>query len=118
MCPEQGCGKKVAVREIRELFKNDKELFEKFIKFSRESRIDVMTRFCVREGCEGRMQAENMSAKRMSCPTCQTLVCFQCREAWHGYCTSCETAFNTNVGDQLGNPVVWCAVCRTKIVKN
>ncbi len=57
MCPEQGCGKKVAVREIRELFKNDKELFEKFIKFSKESRIDVMTRFCVREGCEGRMQA-------------------------------------------------------------
>ena len=46
--------------KIRELFKNDKELFEKFIKFSKESRIDVMTRFCVREGCDGRMQAAGM----------------------------------------------------------
>lgn len=99
ICPEQGCGKKVAVKEIRELFKNDQILYEKFVKFSKDARVDVMTRFCVREGCEGRMQAESMSVKKMTCPTCQTPVCFQCREGWHGYCTSCETAFNTTVGN-------------------
>ncbi len=78
----------------------------------------MMTIFCVNEGCEGRMQAESMSTKKMTCPKCQTLVCFQCREAWHGYFISCETSFNTKEGGSLGNSVVWCTVCRTKNFKN
>ena len=38
------------------------------------------------------MIAENLDAKKMKCPKCAHVICFRCKEDWHGYCTSCETA--------------------------
>jgi IBR domain, a half RING-finger domain len=57
-----------------------------------------------------------MEERRLRCPDCRESVCFKCREDWHGYCTSCESAFQSKVG--YITHVTWCPVCRTKIERN
>jgi len=64
------------------------------------------------------MRAADMDVRKMTCPDCGQAQCFQCREEWHGYCTSCEDAFNSRVGNELGSPVLWCQVCKTKIFRD
>ena len=69
-CPAEGCNdSKITVKEVKEFVKNDKELLTKLNKFAGET-VDLFTRFCVRPGCEGRMRAENMDAKKLTCGEC------------------------------------------------
>ena len=86
----------MALTEVKRFLKDvakDKQLLEKLERFA-DNHIDLYTRFCVRPGCEGRMRSENLNTKKMVCPDCQQAVCYLCREAWHGYYTSCESAFS------------------------
>lgn len=95
----------------------DQEVYKKMLRFEDE-KIDLLERFCMTQGCGGKMRANDMTAKKLSCPQCGRGVCFQCREPWHGYCTTCEDSFKSKVGNQLGAPVIWCPKCKTKIYRD
>ena len=58
-----------------------------------------------------------MQETKVVCPECGVGICFQCHDQWHGS-ESCEVRFKRKVGDALGTPLMFCAVCKTKIVRN
>ena len=78
-----------------------------------------MARFCPSPDCDGYMIAENMDARKLECPKCARAICFRCKEEWHGYFTSCESAMEKAFegwGDGADR-IIFCPMCRTKIQK-
>ena len=82
------------MKELEQLFKDEPEVIEKFKKFKEKKldESDPLMRWCTVAGCDGKMRAKNMDARKMTCPECRQSICFRCKEEWHGYCTSCEAA--------------------------
>ena len=66
------------------------------------------------------MEAKSLSARKLSCPKCSHSVCFRCREDWHGYFTSCETAVQRAYEGfgEGADRIVFCPMCRTKITRS
>ena len=79
-----------------------------------------MIRLCSQAGCDGYMEAKSLNARKISCPKCGHSICFRCREDWHGYFTSCETAVERafqGFGDGADR-IIFCPMCRTKITRS
>ena len=81
--------------EFKLLFKeSEPETLEKLHKF-REKKLnegDPLMRWCTKPGCKGTVRGKHMNERKVKCPECDTSLCFRCREEWHGWCTSCESA--------------------------
>ena len=108
--------------KLDRIFRADEpEVIEKFLLF-REKRVlegNPLVRFCSQPDCDGHMIAKDMNAKKLNCPKCDWAICFRCKEDWHGYCTSCETAMEKAFegwGSGL-EKIIFCPMCRTKIQK-
>ena len=84
VCPDDTCKRKVSIKEILRVIKEDKALLDKYVDFS-VNQVDLLTRFCVKPGCEGQVRAKDINATKLKCPICSTAVCFKCRDAWHGH---------------------------------
>ena len=71
---------------------NKEELYAKYERFSNQKKIDsdLLVRWCTKAGCTTYMKAENREVKYVTCPTCSTQVCFNCRDTWHGDDVSCK----------------------------
>ena len=81
--------------ELERLFKVDMpEVLEKYTRFKEKKDVegDTLMRWCVKAGCKGFVRAENAQVIKLVCPECQTALCFQCRDEYHGETQSCEEA--------------------------
>ena len=95
VCFTHQCGQKVTSEQLQRIFSDDDtEILQKFFDFRAKKVVEgnPLARFCPKPDCDGYMIAENLEAKKMQCPKCAHAICFRCREDWHGYCTSCESA--------------------------
>jgi len=89
----------VTSEQLDRIFRDDEpEVLEKFFDFRSKKILEgnPMARFCPQPDCGGHMIAESLDARKMKCPKCDHAICFRCREDWHGYCTSCESAIEKN----------------------
>ena len=67
------------------------------------------------------MRAENSDVKFLTCPTCGTEVCFNCRNTWHGENVSCKDALQGDLEEWVTknkDNVSFCPCCKTRIEKN
>ena len=62
-----------------------------------------------------------MKATKLTCTTCATEICFQCRGSWHGESVTCEQSMQKElegwVNENKDN-VSFCPCCRSRIEKN
>ena len=73
-------------------------------------------RWCPKPNCGTGIRAQSLDAQKLDCPSCGHSICFQCREEWHGYWTSCDAAMEQRiVGWSSNRDVSFCPMCRTKI---
>ena len=72
------------------------ETYEKFDRFKQAKILDSnpLTRYCPKAGCSTHIVAENDSVESIQCPKCETKICFNCRDVWHGEDVTCEEALN------------------------
>ena len=67
------------------------------------------------------MRAETKDTKKMTCTKCNTEICFQCRDKWHGEEVTCEEAMKKQIAgwaDKKKDNVSFCPMCRTRIENN
>ena len=69
------------------------EKYRRF-KVSKDLDSDPLVRYCPKPGCEEHMKAESNDTQKLQCPRCETWVCFNCRDEWHGEDVTCEEAMN------------------------
>lgn len=104
------------------LFSDSKPLMDKLNRFrkQRELETDPLVRFCVKPGCDGHMKAESISVRKVTCEKCQTVVCFKCREEYHGWWTSCEKNMEKKYKELAKGDIniSFCPMCKAKISKN
>ena len=111
----------VLSKELEILFcQVDTDIYDRFKKF-RQKKLDEgdpLVRYCTTPRCEGRMRADHMNARKVTCPECSQQICFRCRDDWHGYFTSCERNLESKYEvwhSNSGIKILFCPMCRTKI---
>ena len=117
-CPA-GCDYDFPEGEIEEIFKNDKQIFQKYKKFKNLLLVnsDPNLRWCIRVGCGNLIKCKN-SDKRIKCEKCGEEMCFKCRMAWHGS-ISCLKALDNEFKNYSKNVSVKnCPKCKSRIEKN
>ena len=76
-------------------------------------------RWCTKPGCKGSMRGDSVDTEQVTCPECNTVVCFKCKDEWHAGIT-CEANADQKIFglEGAGGTIKFCPVCRTKIQKN
>eukprot|EP00347_Sterkiella_histriomuscorum_P018509 403345242 len=121
VCASQGCGQRVTEKQIEFIFENETEIIEKLKRFSIQQALDrdPLVRQCTRNGCDGWTKAKSFNAGKVSCDKCKQPICFQCRDEWHGYFTSCQKNMEKKFQGWASNNIniSFCPKCKTKVEK-
>ena len=122
-CLDDHCGTYLTMDDIKQVLSLDHpEVISKYIMFKEKKLLesDPLVRWCPNRSCGKSMKAKSFDQRKMTCESCQTSVCFRCKEEWHGYFTSCEQAMEANFQGWAGDRynISFCPMCRTKIEKN
>ena len=125
VCFHFECKKAISDEKIREILlkRNRADLVEKFAKFKGQKQLDSdpLVRWCPNPSCGDHMRADSKDTKKMTCKKCQTELCFQCKDKWHGEDTTCEEAMKSQLAgwaDENNDKVSLCPLCRTRIEKS
>merc|ERR1711971_218735 len=117
-CIDPKCDRQIEEEEILS-FLIDPEIRAKFIKFKRNKllMLNPRVRFCCKPGCEGSMTGSRMQRK-LQCPKCDTAVCFNCGQPWHGYFVGCNQQVDMGYAKwALNKDIQKCPKCRMVIEK-
>ena len=70
-------------------------------------------------GCDGYARGKSFQDSKVKCNKCAQAICFQCRDSWHGYCTSCtknmEKKFDGWAKGRID--ISYCPKCKTRVEK-
>ena len=88
-CPESSCMKTVCEEDIARLFAQEPNVLDKLTLWrSRATEIsNHLLRYCTKPRCDGKIIAANDQVKFVICDRCNTRICFNCRDTWHGSLT-------------------------------
>jgi len=83
----------VPIEVMSKVFEDDQAIMQKLQRFKekRDLEKDPLVRWCLKPGCEGWVRAPNFKVKKVACPKCSMVICFKCREEYHGTWVSCES---------------------------
>jgi len=118
-CINPACHREIPEEEFK-LFLTDPALKLKYEKFRQDKllMLNPNVRFCPRPNCDGYMIGSK-TKKKLTCPKCQTNICFNCSQPWHGYFVSCNA--NVDLGYSrwaINKSVQKCPKCRIAIEKD
>ena len=125
-CFNFDCDEAVSKKKIESIMKVHNvggDLLEKYERFKEKKAndSDPLIRWCTKPGCDTTIRAENTDATKLTCPTCSTEVCYQCKEPWHGEDVTCDEAIEQQMegwAEETRVNIQACPLCKSKIEKN
>jgi hypothetical protein len=120
-CVDPRCDRRVTDAEVYAAIGGEASgpLADKFRKFKRNAEVaaNPNARWCIKSGCDTFMIGSE-ARPHLTCPTCNTGVCFSCNGAWHEG-QRCDEVIDAQYAQWArGRDIQQCPQCRVRIEKD
>eukprot|EP01083_Nonionella_stella_P016780 46843_1 len=124
VCMEQECERIIGEKELFE-FVSDEVYKSKYYKFCRNVKLakDPTIRWCVKAGCDTPIKRKSRKQRKLECPKCETIVCYECAGLYYNNDKNDKHNCNKNLDEKLSHwakskgDVAFCPRCAARIEK-